>query len=167
MTDTSASLDAPDDVTPKASKLPLILGVVLAFAGAGAGFYATWTGMLFSPSDPTASDASVAAKPATAPINVAYVEVAPLTVSLSPPARAKHLIFRASLEVAPEDTASVEALLPRVTDVLNSYLRALSPADLEDPAALARLRAQMLRRVQVVAGLGKVNDLLIMEFVLN
>jgi flagellar FliL protein len=54
-----------------------------------------------------------------------------------------------------------------VIDVLNSYLRALEPGDLEDPSALTRIRSQMLRRVQVVAGLNKVNDLLIMEFVLN
>ena len=39
--------------------------------------------------------------------------------------------------------------------------------DIEDPAALARLRAQMLRRIQVVTGEGQVRDLLITEFVLN
>jgi flagellar FliL protein len=61
----------------------------------------------------------------------------------------------------------VTAILPRVVDVLNSYLRALEISDLEDPAALTRLRAQMLRRVQIVAGPGQVNDLLVMEFVMN
>ncbi|MBC7156526.1 MAG: flagellar basal body protein FliL, partial [Rhodobacteraceae bacterium] len=35
------------------------------------------------------------------------------------------------------------------------------------PAALVRLRAQMLRRVQVVAGAGRVRDLLVNEFVVN
>jgi flagellar FliL protein len=51
--------------------------------------------------------------------------------------------------------------------VLNTYLRALSIADLEESTALVRLRAQMLRRVQIVTGEGRINDLLIMEFVLN
>ena len=37
----------------------------------------------------------------------------------------------------------------------------------QDPAALPRLRAQMLRRIQVVLGEGKVRDLLVTEFVLN
>jgi flagellar FliL protein len=32
---------------------------------------------------------------------------------------------------------------------------------------MARLRAQMLRRIQVVTGEGRVRDLLITEFVLN
>ena len=56
---------------------------------------------------------------------------------------------------------------PRVVDVLNSYLRALEPSDLEANSILVRLRAQMLRRIQIVTGAGRVNDLLIMEFVLN
>ena len=52
-------------------------------------------------------------------------------------------------------------------DVLNIYLRALDPHELQEPAALLRLRAQMLRRVQIVTGPGMVNDLLVMEFVFN
>ncbi|MEO0772843.1 MAG: flagellar basal body-associated FliL family protein, partial [Pseudomonadota bacterium] len=75
--------------------------------------------------------------------------------------------FRASLEVDKTAEDSVTNLLPRVVDVLNSYLRAVEVADLQDRSALTRIRAQMLRRVQVVAGGGAVKDLLIMEFVLN
>ena len=51
--------------------------------------------------------------------------------------------------------------------MFNSYLRAVGMAELEQPSKLARLRAQMLRRVQMVVGKDRVNDLLIMEFVLN
>ena len=51
--------------------------------------------------------------------------------------------------------------------VMNSYLRALDTAALEDPAGLVRMRAQMLRRIQMVTGDGRVRDLLITEFVLN
>jgi flagellar FliL protein len=57
--------------------------------------------------------------------------------------------------------------MPRVIDVLNGYLRAVEPGDFDDPAILGRLRAQMLRRVQIVTGTERVRDLLIMEFVLN
>jgi flagellar FliL protein len=148
----------------KASKLPLVIGVVLALVGGGGGFYATWSGMLLGPEK---TEEVKEEKPLPKGPEVAYVEVDPLVISLRPPATAKHLRFRASLEVVPEAKADVEKLLPRVTDVLNSYLRALEPRDLEDPSALTRMRAQVLRRVQVVTGAGKVNDLLIMEFVLN
>ena len=61
----------------------------------------------------------------------------------------------------------MEELLPRVTDVLNGYLRAVSVEKLEEPTALIMLRAQMLRRIQIITGEGRVRDLLIMEFVLN
>ena len=53
-------------------------------------------------------------------------------------------------------------LMPRIQDVLNSYLRAVEVRQLEDPSALLRLRAQMLRRVQIVTGEGRVRDLLIL-----
>ena len=45
--------------------------------------------------------------------------------------------------------------MPRVVDVLNTFLRAVEPRDLEQPSALAPLRAQMLRRIQVVTGEGQ------------
>ena len=88
-------------------------------------------------------------------------------ISLPPGASARHLRFAGQLEVTPEHAAEVSGLMPRVLDVLNTYLRAVEVRDLEEPAALARLRAQMLRRIQVVTGEGRVRDLLIAEFVLN
>lgn len=161
MSDTTADIDTPPN---KGSKLPMILGGVLALAGAAGGFYATWSGMILAPES---GGDSAGNRPNIATLEVAYVAVDPLVVSLRAPAQSQHLKFRAHLEVPLSAQANVEKLLPRVTDVLNSYLRAVEPGDLEDPSALTRLRAQMLRRVQVVAGAGMINDLLIMEFVLN
>lgn len=155
----------PDEAPPKKSKLPLIIGVVLALAGGGVGFYTTFSGMILG-AEPEADDGSKDSVIEAGP-DVAYVPVDPLVISMRASSNVKHLRFRAHLEVLPEAKADVEKLLPRVIDVLNSYLRALEPADLEDPSSLTRLRGQMLRRVQVVTGAGKVNDLLIMEFVLN
>ncbi len=101
------------------------------------------------------------------PADVAFVPMEPIAISLAPGASAKLLRFSGQLEVAPESAAEVAGLMPRVLDVLNTYLRAVDVQDLEEPAALVRLRAQMLRRVQVVTGEGKVRDLLITEFVLG
>ena len=95
------------------------------------------------------------------------ISVDPMIVSLSPASQGRHLRFRAQLEVPSQYASDVESILPRVVDVLNGYLRALETGDIESAAALTRLRAQMLRRVQVVTGPGRVSDLLIMEFVLN
>lgn len=163
MSDTQAEVE---EAPPKKSKVPLIIGLALAMAGGGGGFYATFSGMVLGAEVPGSKEEGEMA-PVKIGHDVEYVAVEQLVISMRSPSNAKHLVFRAHLEVAPKAKEEVEKLLPRVVDVLNSYLRALEPADLEDSSSLTRLRAQMLRRVQVVTGLGKVNDLLIMEFVLN
>lgn len=157
----------PDsDAAPlKRSRILLILGVLLALAGGGAGFYATWTGMILGGETAAEKGHAQASPPGGRDID--YVAIDPLVISMHASSNAKHLMFRANLEVRPEAKEDVEKILPRIVDVLNGYLRALEPGDLEDPSALTRLRAQMLRRVQVVTGPDRVNDLLIMEFVLN
>jgi flagellar FliL protein len=91
----------------------------------------------------------------------------PIMISLPPGSSAKLLRFTGQLEVAPASAAEVKTLMPRVLDVLSTYLRAVAVRALEQPASAVRLRAQMLRRVQVVTGEGRVRDLLVTEFVMN
>lgn len=150
-----------DAAPPKKSKLPVIIGLVLALALGGGGFFVTWSGLLFG--DDEASHApAVGALP-----DIAFVPVDPLVVSLGNAAQRRHLRFTAQIEVGKPYEQEVTMLLPRILDVLNGYLRAVEVTELEDPTALVRLRAQMLRRVQIVTGEGRVRDLLITEFVLN
>ena len=153
----------------KKSKLPLILGLVLAIAGGGGGFYAVSAGLIFgseshaeTKEEHTDETAEISEMP-----DVMFVPIDPLVISLGTGSSANHLRFRAQLEVGSAHKDEVEKLMPRVVDVLNSYLRALDPSDLEATSILVRLRAQMLRRVQIVTGGDRVSDLLIMEFVLN
>lgn len=153
-----------DVASAKPSRLPLILGVVLGLAGAGGGFAVVQMGLLGAGT--AASETETAEPPAPLP-PIAFVPLDPLIVSLPAASRSRHLRFSAQLEVDPAHLAEVEALKPRIVDILNGYLRAVALEDLEDPAALGRLRAQMLRRAQIVTGDGRVRDLLIMEFVLN
>lgn len=190
MTDATANApDGEEDEVKKSSKLPLIVGVVLALVGGGGGFFAVSAGLLpfgggsaaeapheTSEAEPVAGDESHATDDhgpvsGIAPVapagEVAFVELPQLVVSMGTASSMHHLRFRASLEVSPTTTASVQALQPRVIDVLNNYLRALAPADIESPGALIKIRSQMLRRIQMVTGENQVRDLLIMEFVLN
>ncbi|SEW41365.1 flagellar FliL protein [Cognatiyoonia koreensis] len=156
-----------DEAPPKKSKLPLILGLVLALAGGGGGFFAVSSGMLGSSGDADHTESSEDAKQVEDIPKVAFVALDPMVISLPAGGVSTHLRFAAQLEVTPEHAAEVEALKPRVIDVLNGYLRAVELSELGDPAILVKLRGQMLRRVQVVVGDGRVRDLLIMEFVLN
>ncbi|WP_323768041.1 flagellar basal body-associated FliL family protein [Antarctobacter sp.] len=167
-----ATVDEIEPVAKKSSKLPLIIGMVLALAGGGGGFYAVQSGLIgggksddadsHAPADHGDPHVETKALP-----DVSFVEVPPVLISLGPGAQASHLRFRASLEVPAEYQAEVEKILPRIQDVLNSYLRALEAHDLQAQGALVRLRGQMLRRIKLVAGEGRVRDLLVLEFVLN
>ncbi|MFK7939533.1 MAG: flagellar basal body-associated protein FliL [Roseovarius sp.] len=166
-----------EETPKKASKLPMILGLVLALVGGGGGFYAVQSGLLFGAdksadmsdgdmaddTKDTSENASEKAKPSIT--DVSFVPIDPLVIALGEPHG--HLLFRAQLEVQSAYSDDVTKMMPRVVDVLNNYLRALDVEDLAETSSLARLRAQMLRRVQVVTGTGRVDDLLIMEFVLN
>jgi flagellar protein FliL len=98
---------------------------------------------------------------------IAFVPLETMVVSLGADSNSRHLRFTAQVEVADSAAADVTLLMPRILDVLNSYLRAVDTAAIEDPGAMAKLRAQMLRRIQIVTGEGRVRDLLITEFVLN
>jgi flagellar protein FliL len=161
---TDAVAEAPEEAE-KGSKMPLILGLVAALLGGGGGFYASYSGMILggeSPAPSTEKQVETESLP-----DVGFVPIEPMVVSLGSTSRSAHLRFRAQLEVPTRYMSDVESIMPRFVDVLNGYLRALETRDIESAAALTRLRAQMLRRVQIVAGPGRVNDLLIMEFVLN
>ena len=156
MTDATATPEPP----PKTSRRWVLIALPLAALLAGGGFYATWSGLLALP------DRAPAGKPeATMP--VAYVPLRDIVVTLGSRGNSSQLLFSADLEVDAADQRAVSAMTPRFIDVLNSYLRALEPEEIEHPAALVRLRAQMLRRMQIVAGDGLVRDLLIIEFVLR
>lgn len=152
-------------------KQPLMVGILLALIGAGGGFFAIRAGWLALgptatvPESTQGHDGTVSGAESIG--KTAFVAVDPLVISLGEGSPNRHLRFRAQLEVPTDRQAEVTHLMPRVVDVLNSYLRALDIADLEDRTALMRLRSQMLRRVQIVTGPDRVSDLLIMEFVFN
>jgi flagellar FliL protein len=158
----AATATDPAEVTPKRSRKGMLIGLALALLGAGGGYLAVQSGLILPASEPATTEAEIQALP-----DVGFVPVERLTISLGPESKNRHLSFSAQLEVAQGYEEDVSKILPRVVDVLNGYLRAVDIAELENPAALMRLRAQMLRRIQIVTGEGRVRDLLIMEFVLN
>ncbi|MEL6125664.1 MAG: flagellar basal body-associated FliL family protein [Pseudomonadota bacterium] len=173
MTDTAAEID--EEPPRKGGKMGLIIGLVLGIVGGGAGFFAMSQDLLgLFPERPTITEDMEAEMAMKKPEPEAkelppleFLALDPMTISLGPEARARLLRFSAKLEVIPPHSADVEMLKPRISDVLNTYLRAVSLDELENPAAMLRLRAQMLRRIQLVTGEGRVRDLLISEFILN
>lgn len=159
-----AAADTTIESSPKKlSKKPLLIGLVLAVVLGGGGFYATFSGLILGGHEEHAEEEKLPG-PLT---GIAFVPLETIVISLGPDSGSEHLRFTAQLEVVDAAAADVTTLAPRILDVVNSYLRAIDTASIEDPQAMARLRAQMLRRIQVVTGEGRVRDLLITEFVLN
>jgi flagellar protein FliL len=156
----------PAAPAPRPSKAPLLIGLVLAPVLGGAGFYAAYAGLIPGLGAPE-TGTPPAALAVTRTASTIFVPIDPITINLGARTQTRHLRFVAQLEVPPEQAAEVRRQMPRVVDVLNTYLRALDLPDLEEPAALHRLRGQMLRRVRLVVGPERALDLLIMEFVFN
>lgn len=156
----------PEDADQKKSsgKKGLIIGLLGALLAGGGGFYATYAGMILG----TPTEAETHAESEIPPLpEIAFIALDPMVVSLGEAAHSKFLRFTAQLDVDPASVDAVTLVLPRIVDVLNTYLRAVSEDELGRPASLERLRAQMLRRIQVVTEQGQVKDLLITEFVLG
>lgn len=176
-----ASVDIETEAVPKKKGvlIPALIGLVLA-AGAGAGgYWAVTSGPLASSGtesagsdghggghgDDGAEEMVTHVRPELD--DVAFVALDPLVITLGSETHGRYLLFSAALEVDPDDEDEVTHLLPRVLDVLNSYLRVIDMNELNDPRALVRLRAQLLRRIQIVTGDVLVRDLLVTEFVVN
>lgn len=165
-----SSAQTDEALPPKRLGRSVLIGLMFAALLGGGSFYAVYTGMVL-PTTPSPSQ-SVATLPddmgPMGPLpNVSYVAIDPIVINLGAGSDRRHLKFSASIEVVPRAESEVTRLMPRIVDVLNGYLRAVSVEELEKAGALVKIRSHMLRRIQVVTGEGRVRDLLIQEFVLN
>lgn len=154
-----ATADADEPPARKRRLLPILLGLAGAVIAGAGGFYAVSSGLIGGAAEPPTT---VGPLP-----DIAFVPVDPLTVTLPQGADARHLRFTAQIEVAGPHRDEVAHLMPRILDVMNGYLRAVDVMTLQEATALPTLRAQLLRRIQIVTGEGRVRDLLVTEFVLN
>jgi flagellar protein FliL len=159
--------DILDDPPAPSGKKGILFGLLAALVLGAGGFYAAYSGMIGGSEAESGGAATAMADSESMAKDIAYIALDPLVISLGNGASYRYLRFGAQLEVTGTYREEVVILLPRVLDVLNGYLRAVESRDIEDPAAMTRLRAQMLRRVQVVTGDNRVRDILITEFVLN
>ncbi len=163
-------IDAPEPKKKGGGVKSLVFGIVAAVALGGAGFYLTSSGLLNLPviggGKPSAAHADASSHGDVAE-NLSFLPLETIMISLPRGSSAKFLKFTGELEVEPGQMENVTQVLPRIQDVLNTYLRAVDVKDIETPASATMLRAQMLRRVQIVAGEGRIRDVLVTEFVLN
>lgn len=158
MSDATAD-DTGEGGRGRGSRRVLLAGVLAALVFGAGGFAASYGGFVTLPG----SGESHAPDP-----DIGRTDFVPVgTIVISMGSGGRHLRFGAELEVVPREAAEVARLMPRVRDVLNGYLRAVEPGVFDRAEALTLLRAQMLRRVQMVLGGTAVRDLLVTEFVFD
>ncbi len=159
----SAGAEAPP-VKPKGKrKLMLIAGVVLLLAGGGG---AAWlTGLLphlLHRDEPH----SLEAKAAPAPV---FLDLPDIVANLNAgPRRTAFIKLKAKLELSrPEDQAAIQAAMPRVLDLFQSYLREMRPEELRGTAGTYRLREELVARTNIAAHPAHVLNVLFTELLVQ
>jgi flagellar protein FliL len=96
---------------------------------------------------------------------VVYYNLPEILVNLNAAGRrSSFLKMTISLELESQaDIARVQAVMPRIVDNMQAYLRELRAEDLRGSAGLFRLREELLARVNAAAQPAKVNDVLFQE----
>jgi flagellar FliL protein len=145
------------------SKLKLMIAgiAVLAIAIGGA----TW--FFFFRHHAEEMHAEMMAPPMKPP---SYVEVPDMLVNLIglPGERVQYLKVKIVLEVKEEkQVEAIRPTLPRVTDIFQTYLRELRPADLNGSAGLFRLKEDLTRRVNAALAPNQVSAVLFKEVVVQ
>ena len=150
----------------KKSKLPLIIGgVVGLLLVVGAGLY--FTGMLDSVLGKKQAPVVAAAPP---PKPLVFFDLPDFLVNLNSGGskKASFLKLSVSLELEnQEDTAKLQAVMPRVIDNFQIYLRELRVEDLRGSGGIYRLREELLARVNAAVAPVKVNDVLFKEMLVQ
>lgn len=163
---TEQEQQSPDEAPKNRLKRSYIIGLVLLVAGVLVGFLEVRTELLTHQIKDL--KATFFEEKKGDPIaDVAFIPIDQIIIQLRGTEPRRHLKFRVQLEVDPAHKLEVQQVTPRISDVLNTYLRAVDLQDFEDGAGLPKLRAQLLRRIQIVTGNDRVRDLLVMEFVVN
>ncbi len=146
----------------------LLIALPLLLVGAGAGLW--FTGILpkmlgMSHEAPKAAAGEEGASP-LAPI---YVEVPELIANLnSNPRRPNYIKVKPKIEVAkPDDVARVQAAMPRLLDLFQTYLREIRPEELRGSAGIHRLREELIARADIAASPARVVDILFTEMLVQ
>jgi len=103
------------------------------------------------------------------PDGVTFYTLPDMVVNIqAPDGRPTFLKLKLTLEM--KDAALAEHLqaeMPRMQDMFQGFLRELRPDDLAGSAGSFQLRAEILRRVNLIAAPGKVDAVLIEEMLVN
>jgi flagellar protein FliL len=154
----------------KGKAVIIIAAALLLVVGGAAGAY--FTGLLdpvlasLSGGESSPKEEAVAAVPQGAAV---FYDLPEILVNLNnAERRSTFLKLRVSLELgSQQDVPKVEALMPRIIDNFQVYLRELRVEDLKGSAGMYRLREELLTRVAAATAPARVNDVLFKEMLVQ
>ena len=153
----------PDTPKKKSKKFILVAGgvaVLLAVVGGLEGL-----GMLPSFYHATASRKTVAAAPGAPQ----FVDLPEMVVNLDAgPRHETYAKVQCRIEAdSAADGAKVTAALPKIVDMLQTYLRTMRPDELQNGAGLYRLKEAFLARATIVVPDARLDDILFQELLVQ
>ena len=178
--------DGVDDAPKKGGKKKLILvALPILLAGVGAGLW--FSGMLpFGKSadhaeapaqaadghgnaghaSPPGNAAAAPSQPARPPV---YLDMPEILTNLNVTGRrATFIRLKAKLELGGEgDAALIQAAMPRLLDLFQTYLREMRPEELRGSQGTYRLREELRNRASLAANPAKVLDVLFVEMIVQ
>lgn len=105
----------------------------------------------------------------TMAVDAHFLEIPNMIVNLnSPDGQPRYLRLSVQLELSSEeDKAIVEAVMPRVVDQFQTYLRELRIQDLKGSKGVYRLQMELLNRVNAAAYPVEIQDVLFQEILIQ
>jgi flagellar FliL protein len=155
-------------------KLLILVAAPVLLVAIGAGL---WFGGILPPLLGMGQPPASAEKQEPGPPVITFFEMPEIITNLNAPGRrAVYIKLRSKLELArPEDGALVQASMPRLVDLFQTYLREVRPEELRGSAGTQRLREELVARANIaVAQAGRsdaqqirVNDVLFQEILVQ
>jgi len=156
-------------------KLIVLAAVPLVLAGVAAGLW--FSGILppligMGPKDaamahpadqPAEAMAAAAVKPPS------FVEVPEMIANLNSSGKRQSFVkLKARIEVAKDaDQPIVQAAMPRILDLFQTYLREIRPEELRGSAGTWRLREELIARANIAVAPARVTDVLFVEMLIQ
>ncbi|HYF08789.1 MAG TPA: flagellar basal body-associated FliL family protein [Acetobacteraceae bacterium] len=151
---------------PRSRRLLLLAVVPLLLGGVGAGL---WFGGILPPLLGAGAPPPAAMPAAETPRPPAFVELPEIIANLNAPGRRPVFVrLRARIEIArAEDTAAIQAAMPRLLDLFQTYLREMRPEELRGSIGTQRLREELILRANLAAPPARVTDILFTEILMQ
>lgn len=150
----------------KKKLIVIIVAAILVLAiGGGAGAY--FMGM-FDPEVPV-EDAEMMAEPVKEKVIYQYHDMPEMLINLQADGgQVRYLKLLISVEYEQGiDTATVIAAKPQIEDLFQTYLRELTPTELQGSMGVFRLREELLKRINLILAPERINGILFKKIVVQ